>query len=487
MNIEFITAKNGEETVKINSILLHSLYNPQKESENFVNNLNINYNPEYIVITEPGLSYCCKFFRQKFPNSKLIAIRYSNIFENYGNFDFILKFDSGFEENLQKIIPENKMFNTLFLKWEPSSKVFSETDTFVWTSIKNILQFNKTLLITRQHFEKKWLINTCNFVKYATNLSKINKKIHKPVLICASGPSLKNSLDTIKKYQNQIFIICLSSAISVLNRNNITPNLYLSTDGGFWANFHLRKINKNIPLGITPESFCNKKILQEQKIFPLIYPDGYSSKLKNLCDCKFYNAERNGTVSGTALKLAETLTDKEIFFAGLDLSSNKGFQHTQPNELKLLNLTKYNRINTEEKQEYSASMNTESLKIYENWFKNSNVKNKTFRIIEESAKKNNFNYIKDISVNDFSKFMKTQKASEKVDFSFYKREQKNINNECLDFYNFIQAENKSGSFNKNIFVLDYVSLERNFSNSNLVEKLKNENESLLKKIKMILG
>ena len=66
-------AKNGQETCSINNINIHSSYNPEKEAERFVNLIEATINPSIIFITEPGFSYCAKYLKQRFPNSKLMT------------------------------------------------------------------------------------------------------------------------------------------------------------------------------------------------------------------------------------------------------------------------------------------------------------------------------------------------------------------------------------------------------------------------------
>ena len=68
----------------------------------------------------------------------------------------------------------------------------------------------KTLLITRQYFEKKWLLNSCNFLKYHNKLLTLNSPINKDAVIISSGPSLIPFLKTLKENQDKFFIICLS-------------------------------------------------------------------------------------------------------------------------------------------------------------------------------------------------------------------------------------------------------------------------------------
>jgi len=488
VDLEFLKAKNGEDTLKINSLFLHSSYNPSKEAERFVQNIKTDFSPVYILIVEPGLGFSFPFLKQRFPQAKIGCVRFIKT-TDHSPFDFDIQFNenyTSFYKEIQKIIPTEFLFNTLFLSWEPAAKIFTQENELIWNHIISILENEKTLLITRQYFEKKWLINSCNFVKYSKHFVTITKKIDSPIVICASGPSLKSVLPTLKSNNDNIFIICLSSAVSVLKKNNIKPDLYLSTDGGYWANRHLRKMENDVPLAITPESFVNKQILNSHNIFPLTYSDGLSSHLSEIYKNRFFPAERNGTVSGTAIKLAENLSsNSQIYFCGLDLCSNKEFQHTQPNELEIANASYDNRINPSEKRNYGSSLPNQSLKFYEDWFKNEQFSENSFRVIDFDERKNDLNNLKDISPKDFASNLDAN--SKKKENYFSKFLETNKETLCNSYKDFLIDQLENQETIKNIFSLDYVALLRNPESEEFKSKISNEKQDLIKKIERIFN
>ena len=62
---------------------LHSAYNPFKEAERYLDSHNFTYAPLYIVVTEPGESYLAQTIKTRFPETKIIAIRYTtNLFRD---------------------------------------------------------------------------------------------------------------------------------------------------------------------------------------------------------------------------------------------------------------------------------------------------------------------------------------------------------------------------------------------------------------------
>ncbi|MDY2839980.1 MAG: 6-hydroxymethylpterin diphosphokinase MptE-like protein [Treponema sp.] len=485
MNIEFLKAKNNEDTAFSNETWLHSSYNPTKEAERYVENIKIPFETDCIIVTEPALSYIVPLIKKKF-SCQVGIIRFFQDFSKFDNGDFVIPYyahKDNFSEYLFNFLGEEKLMSSFFLSFEASAKAFPQENKQVWNNIKNAIEKAKTLLITRQYFEKKWLLNSVKLLSYSKINASIIKKTEKPVVICASGPSLGDVLNVLKKYRDNFFLICLSSAISVLNKMNITPDLYFSTDGGFWAGEHLKHLKKNIPLAFPLEAYCKKSSLTDQTILPLFYSDGISKKLYDLCGLSYYPAERNGTVSGTAIKFAENLTDNDIYFLGLDLCSQKGYQHTQPNEIEFNNQIHDCRIKNLETRVYPGCFPSESLKIYENWFKTQNFKNNIFRVINN--KKNNLNNIKDISSNLFEKkIINFQKKEETI---FQIKENKNIKKNREMIYEFILKNNDTLNWKKSLFPLDFVSLKHSPSNKDLENKIDNENNKLLKKIWNLLN
>ena len=436
MEVLFQNAKNGELTVTIDGFFFHSSYSPTKEAQRFVDNLNFPFSPAMIFITEPGISYCADFLRKKFPCTKLIAIRYLKDFKQFDKkFDFVIDFfpflqnSNSFENFIFSQFSESDILSSFFCSWNTTEKCFPYFEKLFWQAIKNITQKAKTILITNQFFEKKWFLNTISFFNYLQNPVLLKKKISKDILIIASGPSLQVALSSIKKNQASYFLIVLSSAIKCCFENNIIPDLCISTDGGYWAKEHLKILETypSVVLALSCESCCQKNILKKSLILPLLYEDGISNDLSQVSEIEFCNAKRNGTVSGTALQFAMNNSTGNIYLFGLDLHSKKGFQHTNPNELQINSQMHDFKLNSTEKKQVSAMLNSESLKVYENWFSNFDINNrKIFRVIEKNDKNNSLGKIKDISIKEFEN--NTPHNQIKKDFNtFFVIQKKKIN------------------------------------------------------------
>lgn len=461
LKLEIIKSKSGIDTCKVNGILLHSMYDPFKEAERFASFTPI-FNPKYIAVTEPALSYSSIFLRKKFPHARLICIRYTDMFTEYDSTwdkTFVLSENTG--ENLFNYMGEDGIAQCIFLSWKSSESAFKNEYEKCWNQIKECVLKSQSVLATQSFFSIRWLKNSCRFFMTKKKLAGISKG-NSPILVCASGTSLESSIKKIREHRNKFFLIAVSSALSPLVNSNILPDLCLSTDGGFWAKPHIGRIikNKNITLALSPESSIYSQILTQTPVIPLNYGDGCSNDLFNEFKVNGISARRNGTVSGTALELAKSITTGPVFLTGLDLSSAMGFQHTQPNENEKINSLADNRLKTKETRIAPQTFPSHSLEIYCQWFKNYDNAENVYRLSSNHSFNNTLGKIKDINWNDFE----SMAENFKTDFPEIELQK---NSEIFDFKKRLQLlENSlsknmdSISWKKELFPGEMINLER---------------------------
>ena len=502
MNIEFSLAKDGNKSFSVDKIFFHSIYSPVKEAERFVSSIEFPFNPKLIFFIEPGYSYCLPFLKEKYKDCKFVCIRLfekSLNFEDQTQWDYVLDYnEADAEKKLPQILLDTFSEDLLLLSspllWKPAQTIFRNKILSFFNAYKECLQNCKTLLVTRQFFEKKWLINSCNFIGNVKNIipaSEINTML--PVIVCASGPSLKPCLNYIKEYADRFFLICLSSALSVLINNSIIPDLVLSTDGGYWAGQHLKALKNfsSIPLAAPTEAFIPKEVLAANPTIVLNYNDAssfISSSIIEKSSLPACQAVRNPTVSGTALYFAKLISNKSIYFCGLDLSPQKGFQHCQPNELEKNNQLTESRIKNKISRINASRFNGEALKIYQNWFASLKAQSVTnvFRVIDKEYKNNCFGNIKDITSSDFLKELKElTNIADKKAFEYKEYELDTEKKQAL--FKFILDSLKTPQWQKQLFPADSISIytaadqtEKEKAQNRLNEKIDNLCEKIRK-------
>ncbi|UTC61569.1 motility associated factor glycosyltransferase family protein [Treponema sp. OMZ 787] len=363
----------------IKQVKLHSSYNPQKEAERFSDT--INGNPKIIVITEPGESYLASALRKKFPESKLIAMRYTDNYflESDKLWDKVWRPASGnVSFFLVNNIPDEFLASTLFLPWKPAEKVWPDSASWVWKEISQAVKIIQSVIATRSFFGKKWLKNMSgNFIFAEKILSRnffkeMNLGIAEPCFFAAAGPSLDEVLDKYSKNINGMFNTAAASALPAVLSRNIRLDLCISTDGGFWAANHIKYLQdknfKETALAFPLEAKIPYNILKNNNSVFLSYGSALENLFFDSLGIEPIPAKRNGTVSGTAIELLLDNTAGKIFIAGLDLKESKGFSHCSPHESQKQKEIKADRLNPISNFAAISNFDLRSLSTYEKWF-----------------------------------------------------------------------------------------------------------------------
>lgn len=503
MNCQFLLSKDNKQICSYNNKFLHSTYSPEREAERFVNSIQKEFEPSFIVFTGPCLPYSIPFLINKFSCAKIIAIQYTTDFTKFNN-SFFATIElttkttaNEISEKLFNLIGEENILSTLFISWQPSETAFPNEYKTSWNAIKKTVEKCNAILNTRSFFNLRWLKNTVKFFNNTKTFAKI-AKTDLPVIITASGPSLKNALPFIKQNKKNAIIVSLSSSLSVLLENDIIPDFVMTTDGGYWAKEHLKALQKceqKIPIITPPEANVPFFVLRNFPVVPLQYGDDLASLFfGNLSERNnVLLARRNGTVAGTAVELFLSLTSGNIYFAGLDLAPSKGFSHTQPNEL-LKNCNADFKLSSTENRISPSTFKNGSLLIYRNWFETRNdaFYKRVFRLVSDD---NNLEQIKNLTdlfvnqvkidnQNDKKVFIKTEQSkffgNNKIKELLNKEREKILNSN----YNAITL---NGDFwFKSCALIDYLKMlkmqdfQKEQSFKSIVEKTTKTIDSLLK-------
>lgn len=274
---------------------------------------------------------------------------------------------------------------------------------------------------------------------------------------------------------------------AILNYFKIEPDLYLSTDGGFWAGEHLKILKDSpTPLLLPFEGFCKKSILKKSKIIPANYNDGISSKILKELNLNFSELKRNGTVSGTALDFAIENSKNHIYILGLDLQGSPSFQHTKPNVLENNNLAKENKINNLETRQRKSQFNSNVLKIYRDWFCDYKKTKDVYRVID--SKNESLGKIKDIKSYEFEKLLENFKHDSKNDFFIIQKIELQKEEICKNALEIIKNKIHSSEWQSMLFPLDFVSLNNTKSQEqkeHLSKKIEEKTKNLENKIRKI--
>ena len=352
---------------------LHSRYNPQAEAARYAEAAVKLPFPEFIVVTEPGEGFLAEALRKKFPAAKLCAARYQDEFflESDCLWDFVWRPGSGasLEAFLFSIIPDESMPAALFIPWKASENFWPNEAKSAWESIGNFIRLQQNVMATRATFGRKWLKNTARNIAIAESPALL-PKISAPPLIIASGPRLEAFPAAFFEEMDKRFFVCaLSSACAFLAERGARPDVIISTDGGYWAGRLFAKELAEPPVMFPPEACIPNFVLKKTPCVFLSYGSAIERELFSLCRLEVLPSERNGTVAGTAASFFLRHTKGNVYAAGLDLKSGKGFQHARPHPFSPEKGGAFFRLSPLESLAASEAI-ASSLPVYRSWFEN---------------------------------------------------------------------------------------------------------------------
>lgn len=402
-------AKNSELTIQFENFFYHSKYNPSAEAQKWIESIECDFTPYAIVVIGCGIPYSINFLKQKFSTSKLFTIQFDSIFKQFDNSDFTsIYFDNNNANHLSEIFydyfGEELCSRILWLEWKPCINIFNKQINIVNLAIQQYLTKARDVIKTRMFFSKKWIKNTLRFFSMINKICNFTKG-NCPIILAASGSTLSDSYSFLKLNKEKFFLIAVSSAVYPLLENNITPDLIVTTDGGYWAKKHIDLsiiIEKNIPIACSSESGIPFQLLNNCIFAPFIYSDLANSIFFDITKIKGIFSNRNGTVSGNALELALQLTDNNIYTIGLDLQKNNGYTNAQPNKIEQIFSTQDNRISPLENRIQQSNLNQTSLQIYKSWFDclPKNITKRIFRVCDKNNLLEDLGLIKTITYNE---------------------------------------------------------------------------------------
>lgn len=364
-------ARSGADTCSYNGKRLHSAYDPQKEARRFSDDVRAGKGAEWVLVTEPALSYCAAFLRGKFPGARLAAVRYSGCFSFCDDmwdavFDGSLQ-NPFLDETLYSRMGEEGIARCAFASWKPSESAFPEEYAHTWQSIRSAVEKSRSVYATREFFGPLWAKNAVRFCTSVKNTALIRRG-DAPIVIAASGPSLAPVLPFLRERRQRFFLIAVSSALMPLEHAGIVPDLCISTDGGWWAQKHIERTRLAVPFALAAEASAPSAFFSERTIVPLRYGDSLEGILMDSCGIPSMPACRNGTVSGTAVEFALSISSGAIYCCGLDMESGDGLPHSQPNALEQMHAANDNALRPLQTRAAPAALARGSMETYRAWF-----------------------------------------------------------------------------------------------------------------------
>ena len=262
--------KTSDKTLKIEKdnsmIYLHSKYNPLREAESIIDNLEERESideDKYIIFYGLGLGYHIDAFASRYPNVEFSVyepsievfrhfLEYNNLKSNsYRKLDLVqCEYESKIMEDFFSNIIK-KIDKKLIIMDLPSySSAFKENHETFLRRFKEVLTNERKSLHTDYAFQKRWIINSMKNLKEVLStpniiLEKKGEFKGKTAVLAAAGPSLNDEIENLRyiKDNGLAYIFSVGSAINTLIYNNIYPDAACTYDPTIKNQIVFEKIN----------------------------------------------------------------------------------------------------------------------------------------------------------------------------------------------------------------------------------------------------
>jgi Tfp pilus assembly protein PilF len=228
---------------------INNSYNPQKEAQDVADDLELSVG-EVRFVVGMGLGYLLKeISKREIKFLKIVIIEpYISVFKKAleavdlteeifsDSFYFLL----GTDFNLSYVFPQNNFDTALWVKgikisfYEPERKINPELfDNIAKNVREQVGQYKmsvNTVAGTGPVFFENSMKNLTTTINSANLYSIKDIFKDKPVLVVGAGPSLKDDIEIIKKYQDYMAIFAVDTALPVLLKNGIKPDLAGAVD-----------------------------------------------------------------------------------------------------------------------------------------------------------------------------------------------------------------------------------------------------------------
>lgn len=364
-------------TVKVKkhdtSFLLHSKYNPIKESEVWISSLKT----EYVGLTEilvigMGAGHHIREILKQFTKPKVIIVElnreYSNWISNSELIDDLLinprieYFSLVGKEEHNRFL---ELFDEHTIVHEPSLVLAEQQLRHLVDGIKNLKVKEKTIHKNKEKLQINFMRNTLLSDQGINNYNFPQKKA---VLLISAGPSLSKQVSLLKSVDKErFFIACVGTAFIPLIKSGVIPDMVMISDSDDSIEEQFN-IDHKVDIPLFYLSTANNNTIHRFKGHRyIVWQQGYPQAEKFAGLRSEPLIETGGSVATCLLDLLVVLGAKKIALVGQDLAFTSNLTHANDTSSQKKISNDYSYIEVENYYRTGKVFTARSLLIYLKW------------------------------------------------------------------------------------------------------------------------
>lgn len=309
---------------------LHSKFNPRREAENLVEQVDIPPEKDTLLIVGIGAGFHVEQFRKKYPKLQLVVVEFNHLYAEWAKeqlslvkslvSDVNITFITSINKAELKVILVNYLSNSsveLFI-YKPAIELIQELHLKLWFKqirlTRNSYENQKEKL--RDNFQQNLLFQN-NGLSHFLNPFK-----NKNFILISAGPSLIKQLPLLKKlYATEKFVLaCVGTSFKLLQKHGVTPSFVMISDAsdkiGHQFSF---QYNKEVPLFFLSTA-NHDTVFNYRGAKYIIWQEGYRLAEEMSAKKQEPIIKTGGSVATCLLDLSVYLGAKSVALVGQDLA-----------------------------------------------------------------------------------------------------------------------------------------------------------------------
>mgnify|MGYP006273470813 CR=1 FL=1 len=335
---ERISSRSGAPTVRVDGIFLHSGYDPRREAHRQLTTLNLTErSPRTVVVIGEGIPYLSEAIAAQFPEISVFAaiLGEPSLDFDVPQIDLTDPPAGGLRGWLRnRVVPLDAAALEL-VPWEAGRRLAPELVAQAEREALEVVQNASAEIATIGSFGRRWLANALRSAILVDDRWEIPYP-GMTATLATSGPSLEQLLPAGRSGFPGM-LTSTSSAWFTLTQFDITPEMVVHTDGGYWATRYLQSAHAYrdhlAPVVAMPAHAAVPVSLlrsAHRHRFGFL-STGWLGEALHVDQTEWRRVPDAPTVTATALQLLHGLRPTgRIYVAGLDLMSRGVVGHARP-------------------------------------------------------------------------------------------------------------------------------------------------------------
>lgn len=383
MQFKLVTTKNGQHCVEISAegklYYIHSRYNPEREADRWVSNLEVSNDVSKIIVVGMGGGHHIRSLIQKYPEAKIEIWDFNTLFYSWirstGEIEDVLcnkninYFSSEDLKAIQKELLE-KIGQSPLIIYKPSLFIIDNKLNYLREKLEDI-EYIQSSYINQKHMLVHNFENNQALRDPGIN-ELLNTYNNKPFILVSAGPSLTKQLPLIRemKCKTDVMICSVGTALRALISNGINPDYVMVSDPSDQIIKQFEGVNTE-ELKLFYLSTANYNAIKHFKGQRyIVYQEEYTDA-RNIANS--YNGptiQTGGSVATSLLEVIVKLGGKTIALVGQDLAYTNDKTHMElaPTVEQISNNFQYLEIDDYYLKERVKT--SKNLSIYRKWFEN---------------------------------------------------------------------------------------------------------------------